>query len=59
LKQHPVDHFAAVMDSFSGTILSGTTRLTPEEERLNDIRVLATITEAMKSGRTVMARYFG
>ena len=50
----PVDHFAAEMDHFADCILKNTEPLTPGEEGLKDLKVIAAIYEAARTGRTVM-----
>lgn len=52
LKLEPVNHFAAEMDDFAECILSGKATRTPGAEGLADMRVMAAIEEAIKSGRT-------
>ncbi|AMV19347.1 Gfo/Idh/MocA family protein [Planctomyces sp. SH-PL14] len=47
----PVDHFAAEMDHFSECILGGNEPRTPGEEGLKDMKVMAAIETAAKSGR--------
>jgi len=51
--QRVVDHFAAEMDHFSQCVLEGTAPLTPGEEGLRDMRIIAAIYEAARSGETV------
>jgi glucose-fructose oxidoreductase len=51
--QRVVDHFAAEMDHLSRCVLDGTEPLTPGEEGLRDMRVIAAIYEAARSGETV------
>lgn len=48
-----VDHFAAEMDHFSDCVRNGTTLRTPGEMGLADMRVLAAIEEAARTGKTV------
>lgn len=48
-----VDHFAAEMDHFSDCILNETTLRTPGEMGLADMRVVAAIDEAARTGRAV------
>ena len=48
------DHFAAEMDHFADCILKNTEPLTPGEEGLKDLKVIAAIYEAARTGRTVM-----
>jgi predicted dehydrogenase len=47
------DHFALEMDHFSAAIMNNTEPLTPGEEGLKDLRVMAAIYEAARSGKTV------
>jgi glucose-fructose oxidoreductase len=47
------DHFALEMDHFAQCILEGKEPLTPGEEGLKDLRVIAAIYEAARSGKTV------
>ena len=54
---HPVrDHFAAEMDHFAESIAANTSPLTPGEEGLRDLRIMMTIYEAAKSGKTIALR---
>lgn len=48
-----VDHFAAEMDDFSRAILENGQTRTPGEEGLADMRIMAAIVQAAKSGQTV------
>jgi predicted dehydrogenase len=48
-----VNHFAAEMDHFSECILDGKDPRTPGEEGLADVRVIAAINEAARTGRAV------
>jgi glucose-fructose oxidoreductase len=47
------NHFALEMDHFSECILNDTAPLTPGEEGLKDMRVIAAIYEAARTGRTI------
>jgi predicted dehydrogenase len=47
-----VNHFAAQMDHFSDCVLNGRDPRTPGEEGLADMRVIAAIEEAARTGRT-------
>ncbi len=47
------DQFAAQLDHMSACVLSGEEPLTPGEEGLRDLRVMAAIYEAAREGRTV------
>ena len=49
--QPVIDHFVAEMDHFSGCVQTGTTPLTPGEEGLKDMRLIAAI---YKSGESRM-----
>jgi predicted dehydrogenase len=55
-KLKPVDHFAAEMDHFSECILQNKRPLTPGEEGLADMRVIAAIEEAARTGKVVRVR---
>jgi predicted dehydrogenase len=48
-----VNHFAAEMDHFSDCVLTDKNPRTPGEEGLTDVRVIAAIEEAARTGRTV------
>jgi predicted dehydrogenase len=48
-----IDQFAAEMDHFSGCVLADRAPRTPGEEGLADVRVIAAIDEAARTGRTV------
>ena len=48
-----VNHFAAEMDHLSDCVLNDRDPLTPGEEGLADMRVIAAIEEAVRTGRTV------
>src|SRR3954447_15279901 len=48
-----VNHFAAEMDHFSDCVLNGKDPRTPGEEGLADLRVIAAIAEAARTGRAV------
>jgi predicted dehydrogenase len=48
-----VNHFAAEMDHFSDCVLNGKDPRTPGEEGLADMRVIAAIEEAARTGRAV------
>src|SRR3954453_6711284 len=48
-----VNHFAAEMDHFSDCVLTGKDPRTPGEEGLADMRVIAAIEEAARTGQTV------
>lgn len=50
------DHFAAEMDHFSECVLADKPPRTPGEEGLADVRVIAAIAEAVKTGKTVSVR---
>ncbi|HEY1066272.1 MAG TPA: Gfo/Idh/MocA family oxidoreductase [Pirellulales bacterium] len=56
LKIEPVNHFAAEMDHFSECVRADREPRTPGEEGLADVRVIAAIEEAAKSGRAVRVR---
>ncbi len=47
------NHFAGELDHFADCILNDTAPLTPGEEGLKDMRVIAAIYEAARTGRTV------
>jgi predicted dehydrogenase len=47
------DHFAAEMDHLSGCVMDGKEPLTPGEEGLRDMKLIAAIYEAAKTGRTI------
>jgi predicted dehydrogenase len=47
------NHFTAEMDHFSGCVLDGKDPRTPGEEGLADMRVIAAITEAARTGNAV------
>jgi predicted dehydrogenase len=47
----PVDHFAAEMDHLSAAILDGGEIRTPGEEGLADMKVMAAIEEAIRTGK--------
>jgi predicted dehydrogenase len=51
-----VNHFAAEMDHFSECVLARKDPRTPGEEGLADMRVIAAIEEAARTGRTVPVR---
>ena len=53
MKFREVDHFAAEMDHFSACVLSDKPPRTPGEEGLRDIRIIAAINEAIRTGATV------
>jgi predicted dehydrogenase len=53
LQLNPVNHFAAEMDHFSECILQNKDPLTPGEEGLADMRLIAAIEEAARSARAV------
>ncbi|HEX4607555.1 MAG TPA: Gfo/Idh/MocA family oxidoreductase [Urbifossiella sp.] len=48
-----VNHFAAEIDHFSDCVLNGKHPLTPGAEGLADMRVIAAVEEAARTGRTV------
>lgn len=48
-----VDHFAAEMDHMSECVMQNKEPLTPGEEGLRDLRIMAAIYEAAKAGHTV------
>ena len=48
-----VDHFAAEMDHMAECVLAGKEPVTPGEEGLKDLKVIAAIYEAAKAGKTV------
>ena len=48
-----VDHFAAEMDHMSDCVMQNKTPLTPGEEGLRDLAIIAVIYEAAKIGKTV------
>lgn len=52
----PVNHFAAEMEDFSDCVLKDRDTLTPGEEGLADMRVIAAINEAVETGRVVKVR---
>lgn len=52
-KFDPVNHFSAEMDHFAECILSDKDPRTPGEEGLADMRIIAAIEEAARSGKTV------
>ena len=47
------DHFASEMDHFSDCVMNNKDPLTPGEEGLRDLRIMMSIYEAARSGRTV------
>jgi predicted dehydrogenase len=47
------DHFALEMDHMSTCVLEKREPLTPGEEGLRDLRIMMTIYEAARTGRTV------
>jgi len=47
------NHFAGEMDHFAECILNDTSPLTPGEEGLKDMRIIAAIYEAARTGRAV------
>ena len=49
----PVNHFSAEMDHFSGCVLDDKECRTPGEMGLADVRVIAAIEEAARTGRSV------
>jgi glucose-fructose oxidoreductase len=49
----PVDHFAAEMDHFADCIVNDRPVLTPGEEGLADLRVIAAAYESARTGRSV------
>ena len=51
-----VNHFATEMDHFSDCILGDKEPRTPGEEGLADMRVLAAIDEAARSGKAIPLR---
>lgn len=53
LQLRQVNHFAAEMDHFSDCVLNGGETQTPGEMGLADMRVIAAIEEAAKTGRAV------
>ncbi len=48
-----VDHFAAEMDHMSDCVMQNKEPLTPGEEGLRDLKIMAAIYEAAKTGKTV------
>jgi predicted dehydrogenase len=48
-----VDHFATEMDHMSDCVMQNKTPLTPGEEGLRDLTIIAAIYEAAKTGKTV------
>jgi glucose-fructose oxidoreductase len=53
-RQQPVvDHFAAEMDHLSECVMKGTVPLTPGEEGLRDLRIMAAIYESARERRPV------
>jgi predicted dehydrogenase len=48
-----VNHFTAEMDYFSGCVLENTAPRTPGEMGLADLRIIAAIEEAARTGRSV------
>lgn len=48
-----VDHFAAEMDHMSGCVMENKQPLTPGEEGLRDLKIMAAIYEAAQSGKTL------
>ena len=53
LRLREVNNFAAEMDHFSGCVLYGTRPRTPGEEGLADMRVIAAIEGAARTGKSV------
>jgi predicted dehydrogenase len=53
VKLRPVNHFASEMERFSECILSGREPRTPGEDGLADMRLIAGIDEAARSGKTI------
>ena len=47
------DHFALEMDHFSDCVLNNTEPLTPGEEGLKDLRIMAAIYESARTGKPV------
>jgi predicted dehydrogenase len=52
LRLQPVNHFAAEMDHFSECVLTGQASRTPGEMGVADLRIIAAIHEAMRTGKT-------
>jgi len=48
-----IDHFAAEMDHMSGCVMDNKEPLTPGEEGLRDIKLITSIYDAARSGKTV------
>ena len=49
----PRDHFASEMEHFSGCVMDNQEPLTPGEEGLRDMKIIAKIYEACKTGNTI------
>ena len=47
------DHFAAEMDHLADCVLNNTQPLTPGEEGLKDMRIIAAIYEAARTGKPI------
>lgn len=56
MKLREVNHFAAEMEHFSACVLGDKEPRTPGEEGLADMRVIAAIAEAVKTGKAVAMR---
>jgi predicted dehydrogenase len=56
LQIDPLNHFAAEMDHFARAIIDDTAPLTPGEEGLADMRVIAAIDEAIRTGKPVKVK---
>jgi predicted dehydrogenase len=52
-KLQPLNHFAAEMDYFADCVLNDKQPLTPGEEGLKDMKVMAAIEESVQTGKTV------
>ena len=53
VKLPEIDHFAAEMDHMSGCVMDNKEPLTPGEEGLRDMKLIMSIYEAARSGKTV------
>jgi predicted dehydrogenase len=53
IRMEPVDQFAAEMDDFANCILTGQATRVPGEEGLRDVKIMMSIYESVRSGKTV------
>jgi predicted dehydrogenase len=52
LRLQPINHFTAEMDHFSECVLTGKAPRTPGELGVADLRIIAAIHEALRTGKT-------